>query len=259
MLRKANSILSLFSADRPEMGPAEIAKLLRRPRSTIYRILGNMSEEGFLDYDPVSGRYRVGMRLAMLGELARTSTSLQRVAHDILLDVSEDTGEMSTLMVLSGDEGVTVDVVESYHPLKIPAHLGGRFQLHATAGGKVLLAGLPEERLQKLLTTPLSRLTPATITSPAVLRKELETVRARGYGMTEREWLEDVNAVAAPVKDHRARVIAAIGVASFPSRWKPAHIKKMIASVCAGADRLSRAMGYSAALVGNGRPAGRAR
>jgi DNA-binding IclR family transcriptional regulator len=243
MLHKANAILALFSVDRPELAVVEIAELLERPRSTVYRILGNMAEAGFLDQDPVTGRYRIGMRLAMLGELARHSTSLQRSVFPSLLQVSEVTGEMTTLMVPSGGEGVTVDVVESYHPLKIPGHLGGRFPLHATAGGKVLLAWRPREDIERTLAKQLERRTATTITAPARLRKELETVRRLGYGVAKGEWLEDVYAIAAPVRDHRGQVVGALGAACPKSRWKQSHFKLMAEAVLDGATSATRALG----------------
>ncbi len=247
MLSKANAILSLFSVDRPELSAVEIAELLGRPRSTVYRIVGSMTRAGFLDQDPVSGRYRVGLRLAMLGELARHSTSLQRVVYPALLRVSERTGEMTTLMVPSGDQGVTVDVVESYHPIRIPGHLGGRFPLHATAGGKVLLAWMPAAEAERILGRPLERRTGATIVNPVRLRKELEETRRKGYAVARAEWLDDVYAVAAPVRDHSGRVVAALAAASTGLRWKPAHIRAMTEAVVAGGREASRALGYSPA------------
>src|SRR5262245_14863217 len=158
MLDKASDILTLFSTERTELAVLEIAAMLERPRSSVYRILNRMAKAGFLDQDPISGRYRVGIRLASLGEVARHSTSLQRVAWPQLCRVGEETGETATLMVLSGKEGVTIDVQESFHPLKIPGHLGGRFPLHATAGGKVLLAWRTPAEIAQLLPTPLPRL-----------------------------------------------------------------------------------------------------
>lgn len=243
MLHKANAILSLFSEDEPELSAVEIAGMLGRPRSTIYRILGTMAETGFLDQDAVTGQYRIGMRLALLGEVARHSTSLQRAVYPSLLHVSEVTGELTSLMVPSGGEGVTVDVVESYHPLKIPAHLGGRFPLHATAGGKVLLAWRSRDEIDEVLAKPLERRTSATVTSAARLRKELESVRKLGYGVAKGEWLEDVYAVAAPVRDHRGRVVAALGAACPASRWRQPHIRAMAEAVLAGAAQGTKALG----------------
>jgi DNA-binding IclR family transcriptional regulator len=150
---------------------------------------------------------------------------------------------MSTLMVPNGDEGVTVDVIESFHPLKIPGHLGGRFPLHATAGGKVLLAWRPQSDIDRLLKQPLGAHTTKTITAIPKLIKELESTRRLGYGVSRGEWLEDVYAVGAPVRDHRGRVVAALAVASPPSRWKPAHVKRMVAAVLKCGLEASRAMG----------------
>jgi len=250
MLKKVNDILTLFSPERPELAVLEVAELLRRPRSSVYRLLGRMATAGFLDQDPNTGRYRVGIMLAALGELARHSTSLQRVAYPELCRLGEETGESAVLMVLSGQEGVTIDVVETYHPLRIPQHLGGRFPLHATAGGKVLLAGEPAAAIDQFLARPLPRCTGNTITQPARLRRELEVTRLRGYGLSAGEWFDDVFAVAAPIRDHRSRVMAAVGAACPPSRWNQRTIKSMAAACQRAALAVSRAMGHSNVRVG---------
>jgi IclR family acetate operon transcriptional repressor len=245
MIDKAASILALFTPDRPELAVIEIAALLRRPRSSVYRILGRMAQVGFLDQDALTGRYRVGIRLAGLGEIARHSTSLQRVAWPWLCKVGEHTGETATLMVLSGTAGVTIDVQESVRPVKIPSHLGGRFPLHATAGGKVLVAWKADAEVTELIRPPLERLTPATITSSARLVAELELTRSRGYAVSAGEWVADVCAVAAPVRDHRGAVVAAIAAACPAPRWEPKSIKLMAAVVTESGDRVSRALGYA--------------
>jgi DNA-binding IclR family transcriptional regulator len=253
MLNKANAILSLFTPERPELAVLEIAELLGRPRSSVYRILGKMAGAGFLDQDHRSGRFRVGIRLAGLGELARHSTSLQRVAWPWLCNIGDVTGELASLMVLSGNEGVTIDVWESTHPLKIPGHLGGRFPLHATAGGKVLLAWRPQHEVERLLPLPLERRTVQTITNLGKLMRELEVTRARGYGLAAGEWFEDVFAVAAPVRDHRNQVIAAVGVACPQARWNPRSIRTLADVVQEAAGEVSRAMGHFDHAGGNGR------
>jgi IclR family KDG regulon transcriptional repressor len=251
MLTKANDILSLFSAERSELAVLEVAELLGRPRSSVYRLLARMAAAGFLDQDPDTGRYRVGIRLAGWGELARHSTSLQRVAYPELCRLGEVTGESAVLMVLSGHEGVTIDVVETYHPLRIPQHLGGRFPLHSTAGGKVLLAGQSAGKIDQFLKQPLARCTAATITNPAKLRRELEITRQRGYGLSAGEWFDDVFAVAAPVRDHRSQVMAAVAVACPPSRWSARTIKTMAAACQCAAEAISRGMGHSEVGIGS--------
>ncbi len=245
MLDKANAILALFSFERPELTALEVADQLGRPRSSVYRILSGMTREGFLERDPVTNRYRVGIHLAALGELARHSTSLQRVAYPQLLQLGEISGgETVVLMVPSGTEGVTVDLVEGFHPVRIPHHLGGRFPLHATAGGKVFLAAMAADEVAKILRRPLIRCTKKTITNPGKLRKELDQVRRLGYGTAVAEWVDDLCAVAAPVRDHRNRVIAAIGVACPSPRWTPAVKQTLVAGSLTAAERVSRLLGH---------------
>src|SRR5207302_7536047 len=144
---------------------------------TDYRLLGNFTAAGYLDQDQDTARYRLGIRLASLGEIARHSTSLQRVALPSLRQLAEDTGELATLMVLSGAEGVTIDVVESYHPLMLPGLLGGHLPLHATAGGKALLAWRVAEEWRRILRPPLKRYTPSTLTDLADLEAEFVPAR----------------------------------------------------------------------------------
>jgi DNA-binding IclR family transcriptional regulator len=253
MLNKANAILSLFTPERPELAVLEIADLLARPRSSVYRILAKMAEAGFLDQDPGSGRYRVGIRLANLGEIARHSSSLQRVSYPWLCHLGEVTGEMVTLMVQSGREGVTIDVVESFHPLKIPGHLGGRFPLHATAGGKVLLAWRSEAEIDQLVVPPLAKCTAATITNPVKLKRELEVTRSRGYGISAGEWRDEIFAVGAPIRDHRGKVVAALAAACPPSRWSPKAVASIAPAAQEAAREISRALGHSERTGGNGR------
>ncbi|MFN0180740.1 MAG: IclR family transcriptional regulator [Gemmatimonadales bacterium] len=245
MLDKANAILALFSAERPELSAVEIADQLGRPRSSVYRIVSRMTHEGFLDQDPGTSRYRVGIHLAALGELARHSTSLQRVAYPHLLGLGEASGgETVVLMVPSGAEGVTVDLVEGFHPVRIPHHLGGRFPLHATAGGKVFLAAMPHEEVDAILRRPLVKCAKRTITDPGKLRKELDLTRRRGYAMAVSEWVDDLCSVAAPVRNHRKRVIAAIGVACPSSRWSPKFTRALTAACLRAVDGVSRELGH---------------
>ncbi len=244
MLRKATTILSLFSQERPEWSAPEVAGKVRRPKSTVYRLMAQMAEAGFLDQDRATGQYRVGILLASYGEVARRSTSLQRVAYPHLLRATESTGESSVLMVRSGHEGVTIDLLDSYQPLRIPQHLGGRFPLHATAGGRVFLAWMPETDVDAILRGPLVCCTPRTLTGPAAIRRELALTRKRGYAIGDGEWVEDVCAVAAPIRDHRGAVVAAVAASSPRPRWSPKKLKTLVAAAVTAGQEISRALGY---------------
>jgi len=243
MLQKLGKVLALFSPEQPELSVRDIARQFRWPKSTAYRILSRIEASGFLDRDDSTGFYRLGIRLAAYGELARHSTSLQRVVSPVLRWLSDTTGETATLMMFNGVEGVTVDVVESFQPLMLPGLLGGIMPLHATAGGKTLLAWAPPTRQASLIHRPLPRYTATTITDVAELMRELDKSRKRGYSTVNGERVEDVCGVAAPIFDHRGDVSAALTV-GCPRRRATAKLDMMATAVMEGAARVSMALGY---------------
>lgn len=244
MLRKAIEVLGLFGPARREVGVVEAAELLGRSKSTVSRWLSAMEEAGFLDRDGVSGRYRVGMRLAALGELARQSTSLQRLALPALERLTRATGETSDLVVLAGSEAINVEMVESPRPVKHVGWVGRRLPLHATAAGKSLLAWQPDAEVRRLLRLPLERFTPATIIDLESFLAELARVREQGYSVAWAELEEDLIGVASPVRDHTGAVVAVLTIGAPISRVAREVLSRVAAQVMAESDSVSRALGY---------------
>jgi DNA-binding IclR family transcriptional regulator len=244
MVDKLDQLLQLFRVDHPELTGPEIGRALQLPKTTTYRLLRRFVELGFVDRDRDSGRYRLGIRLAALGDLARHSTSLQRIAQPELRRLSQTTGEWGTLMVLSGTVAVVVEVVQSYRPLALPGLLGGPHPIHATAGGKVLVAWKSKAELRLYLTPPLKRYTPATITDRSVFQRELESVRSQGYAVVKGEWFEDMIGAAAPVRNHQGDIVAAVTIGCpYPRGRVGAKLTEIAAAVRETAARVSLALG----------------
>jgi DNA-binding IclR family transcriptional regulator len=244
MLRKAMEVLELFHGERRELGVLEVANLLGRPKSTTSRWLSEMETAGFLERDGASGRYRISMRLAALGEAARQSTSVQRLARPELQVLSAATGETANLVVLSGREAVNIEMVESLRPVKHVGWVGRRMPLHATAAGKALLAWLPQRQIKSLIKAPLAAHARNTITTVAQYMRELEVVRARGYSTSVSELEDDLSAVAAPVFDHAGGVAGAITISAPISRVPKNALAGLAPAVLSAARAVSAALGY---------------
>ena len=244
MLRKAMEVLDLFGGERRELGVLEVAALLGRPKSTTSRWLAEMEKAGFLERDVASGRYRISMRLAALGELARQSTSVQRLARPALEALTAETGETSNLVVLSGKEAVNIEVVESPRPVKHTGWIGRRMPLHATSAGKALIAWLPPKQIRALIKGPLTRQARRTITSVAEYMRELEQVRALGYATAAAELEDDLSAVAAPVFDYAGGVAGALTISAPISRVPRDALAGLAPAVIKAAREVSAALGY---------------
>jgi IclR family KDG regulon transcriptional repressor len=244
VLKNLNQVLSLFSRERPELSVLDAAALLHRPRSTVYRLMAQMEHEKFLDRDEETGRYRLGIRLAALGELALRSTSLQWLAHPVLRRLSRQTGETATLLLLRDGEGVAVLHVESSQRVAAKGVLGRHWPLHASAGGKTLLAWLPEKEQRRLLKRSLKGYTPTTITSLETLRRELRNIRERGYATVRGEYMDDVWGLAAPIFNHHERVDAAITVGGPRSRVTQDRFPELGKVLIVACAHMSRTLGY---------------
>jgi DNA-binding IclR family transcriptional regulator len=244
MIRKLDQVLALFSVLHTEFTGPEIASRLQRPKSSVYRLLLTLTEVGYLDQDPDTGRYRLGMRLAAFGDIARHSTSVQRLARPWLQGLIEATGELVDLTVLVDTRLITVEVLESLHPISVPGLLGAHPPVHATAAGKALLAWRPPGEVRRLLAPPLERFTPHTITDPGRLEIELAQTRRNGFAQARGEWFIDLASVGAPVRNHRGEVIAAIAVGIPESRCNRTKIAVTGRAAVHAGEHLSRQLGF---------------
>jgi DNA-binding IclR family transcriptional regulator len=169
---------------------------------------------------------------------------LVRAARPILDDLAERTHETVNLGVLSGESVVYIDQVTGTRSIVSVSWVGQRTPLHCTSNGKVLLAYATDAERERMLSTPLTRLTPRTITDLRKLRAQLAEVRARGYAQTLEELEEGLNAVAAPVRGMSGDVIAALSVSGPAFRMRAVDLPRFGKLTADAALAVSRRLGY---------------
>jgi DNA-binding IclR family transcriptional regulator len=214
--RAAALLDAIAGSDEPRTAP-ELADLCGLNRSTAWRILATLEEEGLVDRDAATNRYSIGPAAARLA--AAATDSLPRAAQPHLEELSRRTGETVSLALPRRLQLVYVDQVQAPHVMAAD-WLGRAVPLHATSTGKALLAFLPPEELEAALTQSLPRFTDRTITDPARLRDELDRVRRRGYAVSRGELETALWGASAPVRDRAGRGIAVVSVWGAEARLK---------------------------------------
>ena len=160
---------------------------------------------------------------------ASTRLALPEVARPHLQRLMEETGEFSSLSVLDGDETVCVARVAPPRIMNVAMPVGTRLPAYATCVGRVLLAELAPQDLDAYLgRVELRALTPATLTSPARLRAELNRVRRRRWALVDQELERGLRSAAAPVRDAAGNVIAAANVGALAGRITVATLRKAL-------------------------------
>jgi len=217
-------------------------------KSTAFRLLEALRRHHLVAVDDVSGRYRLGLGLFELGMAAVSRLDVGQCAPPFLEALAKDTGESASLGIFEDPEVVHILRVESSHALRLPSLAGRRSPAYCTGIGKVILAHLEPESLDRYLReVTLKPRTPRTITDKDLLRADLKRVRSRGYSLDDEEIFPGLRCVAAPVFGLSGRVVAGLSVAGPISRMPKDSLPRFTAKVMAVAGQISERLGYQGA------------
>ncbi|HZM76076.1 MAG TPA: IclR family transcriptional regulator C-terminal domain-containing protein [Candidatus Limnocylindrales bacterium] len=216
-LERGLAVIRAFDAAHPELTLSEVAAATSVTRAAARRFLLTLAELGYVRSD---GRlFSLTPKVLELGYAYLSSLSLPDVAEPHLETLATEVNESSSISVLDRDDVVYVARVPVSRIMTVTISVGTRFPAYATSMGRVLLAGLPADQLEEYLSrVRLQRLTSRTVSSVASLRAELARVKAQGWAIVNQELEEGLRAVAAPIRDRRDRVIAAVNISTQASR-----------------------------------------
>lgn len=192
------------------IGVSELARRLDLSKSAVHKHLRTLSAVGFLTRE--GDDYHLGLGLFELGVAARDRLSTYGVALPAVERLADVSGYVATLLVHEAGRGVVVAQIQANDSLTPPFGEGDSVPLHATAGGKTILAYRPGSEVDSLLEDGLDAVTEKTITEGERLRRELQSVRDRRVAFDREEYANGWQSVASPVTDTQQRAIAAVSV-----------------------------------------------
>lgn len=243
---RAFQILNSFSIKDFELSVGDLHEKLGIHKSTLVRLLQSMVAEGFIDQNPHTGDYRLGIRTFELGSLYHRTRMLNigNLARPLMEQLTAELNLSSNLAVRDGQEIVYVETVEpAGSPMRVSYGAGDRFGVHHTALGKAMIAYLPEDQLEALLMEcDLVPLTPRTIVSGDEMMKELGEVRDRGYAVDDEESLPGLRCVSAPVWNSE-KVVAALSGSGSTLVVTKERVGEIAKEVMAAARDLSAQLG----------------
>ncbi len=203
---------TLASAGRP-LSMTELVDTLGLPKQTVHRILSQLTDAWLVTRGAGDRLYECSSRVRQLAVNVLMHAGPAAARHALLEQLVERIGETCNLTMLSGNDVVYVDRVETRWPLRLHLQPGSHVPLHCSASGKLLLSFLPHERRERILATlPLRAYSDRTIVDRDRLRQELALTRKRRLAVNDQEHLQGLIAVAVPVMLDRTRACAAIAV-----------------------------------------------
>lgn len=244
-VERALAILKYIGKSENKAGLTNISTGVGLSHSTTHNLLRTLKHSGFVIQPKPTGKYSLGLEILELARSIEQSFSLRTLARESLVELSDKYNETTHLSILSDGEVVYVDKVECSQSIRLMSYIGKHNPAHATGVGKVLLSCLDEASLDKIIEEKgLPQRTKATITNAKRLKSALKLIKTQGYALDDGEYEEGVWCAAAPIKDLRGVIIAAMSI-SFPAnRIENFDKSEVIQDVMNSAKNVSSQLGY---------------
>jgi len=241
-VQRVLSLLSAFSESRPRWSLTELSAEVGLSKATAHRMLGVLEQEGFVVRPSGSADFQLGPEMIVLGVVALKAVDVRAVARLELQFLAETTGEDVSLESLVGTEVVILDEERGRGLMGLGTEVGTRWPAHATATGKVLLAGAESPMTEPV--DGLHAMTAHTITSWDTWTETLSEVREKGYATNIEELEYGFHSVAAPILDREGRTVASLSVGGALHRVTMDRIPELAEEVQEAAVRVSERLGY---------------
>ena len=230
-------------ARRESVGVTELSRLLGTTKARVFRHLRTLVDQGYAAQNSGSERYAAGPRLIALGYVAglTPANSLLKLARAAMVRLRDRFGHSVNLSVVYGDSASIIESLAGSSFVGVAMRTHMPMPLHTTAAGKLLLSEI-HARHKPLPGPPYERFTENSITRPKALLVELDRIRKQGWATAPEETVLGINAISAPIRDHRGELVAMIslvGSIQFIPRRPP---RAMIVAVQEAAREISAAL-----------------
>lgn len=242
---RALKILEFLSKRDIAVGLTEISKGMELSKSTTYGLVATLELYGYVEQDPITGKYSLGLKNFELGQAYVSKLDLREITLPDLRELSRHFGETAHLAILSGKEVVYIDKVDGSRSIGIQSRVGGRNPAYCTGVGKALLSGISDQKIEEMYAGErFEQYTEHTVVNLEDILEQIRQVRKLGYSSDMEEIELGLRCIAAPVKNSKGNVVAAISLSGPSNRLDDVKIMDIIQEVTERAGKISLRLGY---------------
>ena len=235
-----------IARNRDGIGLAELSKRVGLHNSTTFHLVKTLVTLGYVRQLKDTKRYRMGRPMFALAASALDEVEMSSLATPVLEDLSRAAGEAAQFSIRMGDAVVVLVRTSAPGAFQLTDRVGVVRPAHCTALGKMMLASLAPEQLERFIArAEFKAFTPNSIVTAGQLRREITEVRRTGMAIDDGEFDPELRCVAIAVRDFSGGVIGAIGISGPVWRLSIEVLQKRARLVRAAADRLSAEFGYT--------------
>jgi DNA-binding IclR family transcriptional regulator len=253
-LARGLEILSYFTHERRILSGAQLAKMAKLPRASVFRMLQTLEQAGYLDRVGEPGThpsYRLGVAVLRLGFEFLSSMELTEQGRPVIESLSDACGHSSHIVVRDGRDVVFVAKALGRHATFHAIQVGARLPAHATVLGRVLLNGSSLQEIEHLYAHhTMKAYTPSTPVTPQALKTAIDEAAKEGVAVSQGGFESGISTIAAPVFNGDKQICAAVSVTVLSSRIPEDKLPFLLIQVREAAHmltwRLQHSSGYRA-------------
>ena len=214
--------------------------------AAVYRMLTSLEEIGYVRQHPEDSKYQLTLKIAWISAQVLDNIQLRSVAHPFMTELATLTNETTHLAVLQDTEFVYIDKVDHSQSIRMRSRIGQRGKLICTAVGKSILAFLPPDELERVLShLKFEANTPNTITDVTKFREHLCLVREQGYAVDDEENEVGIRCLGAPIFDHMGELAGAMSISGWTISMTPERVLNLAPELISVCMKISRELGYN--------------
>lgn len=194
-LARGLEVLACFRSGDKLLGNQELADRSRLPKSTVSRLTYTLTKLGYLQYDEMAGKYRLGTATLALGS-AMSKLDIRQLARPYMQELADFSHAMVSLGMRDRLSMIYVENCRSQAALTLRLDVGSRIPIATTAMGRAYLAEVSSSERNDVLERVREL---DELKWPAIrdgVERALEEYRTLGCCTSFGDWQGDVNAIA---------------------------------------------------------------
>lgn len=239
-VERALDILNCFSIDEPELTINDIMKKTGLTKTTVFRLLDTLKYKNFIERDESKLTYRLGMQLLRLGHAAKETIDIRNEALPIMEYLSKQTGQTISLNIVYDQHRICIEKIDGTSEIREIIKLGYPYLIVKGASGKVLLAHMDQETVDKII----QNLENEEINRKKLL-EELKKIKKAGYAYSVNERINGAFAISAPIFGSDHKLLAGISISGFAIDLQEQDIKQYKQLILEKSKALSIKLGYT--------------
>lgn len=246
MLNSAENVVKILFAlnENVKLGLNEISRVTEINKSTVFKILKTLEFYKLIEQEEITQKYKLGISILQLSGTVLKELDLRTVARPVMNELAKKHEHTLTLAIRSGSFLTFIDRVDGKDNVRFYCDIGKVTPFNGGAAAKAYLANLPKEEVDKIVSeNNFKKITSKTLTE-AELLKELESIREKGYSISDEEVDLGVLAIGVPIFGHEGKVIASMAIAGLKQLISEDEIKELIESMLKASAEISNNMGY---------------